>query len=70
MVDQSEWTIYRRKGHSQGRPYIPGEDMRYISVNSQDVPIAGGMVFRNPADYRDQWYVSQPYFEENLEEVE
>jgi hypothetical protein len=44
--------------------------MRYISVNSQDVPIAGGMVFRNPADYRDQWYVSQPYFEENLEEVE
>jgi hypothetical protein len=29
----------------------------------------GGMIARNPVDFRDQWYVSEPYFKENLEEV-
>lgn len=68
-VTQDTWRNYRRKGYSQMRPYVPGEDMTRISVNSQDRPMLGGMIARNPVDFRDQWYISETYFKENLEEV-
>lgn len=67
------WRKYRRKGFSEMRPYIPGEDMTGISVNKEDVwelDRAGGMVARNTNNYEDQWYVAKKYFEEHLELVE
>lgn len=63
------WNQYRRKGFSEMRPYVPGEDMTGISVSATDTPEEGGMVARNPKDHADQWYVAKKYFVDNLEEV-
>ncbi len=63
------WKYYRRTGLSEMRPYIVGEDLSVVSVNSEDVPEDGGMVARNPKNHADQWYVAKKYFEDNLEEV-
>ena len=64
------WKWYRRKGLTPMRPYEPGEDLTGISVSAMDTPQAGGMIACNPANQLDQWYVTQAYFEANMEEVE
>lgn len=65
------WKQYRRKGLSEMRPYIKGEDLSKISVSKEDNPQQDmGMIARNPKNHADQWYVARKYFEENLEEVE
>ena len=61
---------YKRKGLSEMRPYIVGEDLSEISVSDQDVPVKGGMIARNPKNHDDQWYVAKEYFEDNLELVQ
>jgi len=59
---------YRRKGLSEMRPYIKGEDLTGISVSATDNPeMDMGMVARNPKNHADQWYVARKYFEDNLE---
>ena len=63
----SEFKRYTRKGFSEMRLYVPGEDLSNISVADVDIPSLGGMVARNPRDHKDQWYVARKYFEENLE---
>ena len=60
------WGFYQRKGTSQMRPYIPGEDLTGISVDPEDTPEEGGMIARNPKNPNDEWYVSREYFEKNL----
>lgn len=65
----SEWKQYRRKGLSEMRPYVPGEDMTGISVSAVDTLKVGGMIARNPVNHEDQWYVAKEYFLDNLEEV-
>lgn len=63
-----DWNQYQRKGLSEMRPYIKGEDMTGISVSEVDDPENDmGMVARNPKNHVDQWYVSRKYFDENLE---
>ena len=64
----SEFKQYRRKGFSELRPYISGEDVTNISIADVDDPETDmGMVARNPQNHKDQWYVARKYFEENLE---
>ena len=64
----SEWKQYKRKGLSEMRSYIPGEDLTEISVSPEDNPEKDlGMVARNPENHADQWYVAKAYFEANLE---
>lgn len=64
------WKQYRRKGLSEMRPYVKGEDLTNISVSGTDNPEEDmGMIARNPKNHEDQWYVARKYFEENLEEV-
>lgn len=66
-----EFKEYRRKGFSEMRPYVKGEDLSKISVASVDNPEEDmGMIARNPKNHADQWYVARKYFEENLELVE
>lgn len=61
---------YKRKGLSEMRPYVKGEDITKISVSPEDNPEEDmGMVARNPNNHADQWYVARKYFEDNLEEV-
>ena len=62
----SEFKKYVRKGFSEMRPYVPGEDLSNVSVAAVDIPELGGMVARNPKNYEDQWYVAKQYFEDNL----
>jgi hypothetical protein len=61
------WHKYIRKGVSEMRPYIPGEDLAGVSVSSEDIPEQGDMIARNPDNHADQWLVAQAYFEKNLE---
>jgi hypothetical protein len=61
---------YQRKGLSEMRAYIQGEDLTGISVSTADNPETDmGMVARNPLNHSDQWYVAREYFNENLEEA-
>ena len=70
----SEFKQYRRKGLSEMRPYVEGEDLNeIISISDADIkngsPKLGDMIARNPKNHSDQWLVAKQYFEENLEEV-
>lgn len=67
-----EFKQYSRKGLSEMRTFVPGEDLSKISVSPEDLKLKtlqGGYVARNPANHEDQWYVAKKYFEDNLEEV-
>lgn len=67
---EDEFRQYKRKGLSEMRPYLAGEDMTNISVADVDNPIQDmGMIARNPLNHKDQWYVARKYFEDNLELV-
>lgn len=67
----STWKQYRRKGLSEMRPYVKGEDLTGISVSNVDKPEEDmGMIARNPKNHADQWYVARKYFEDNLEPVD
>jgi hypothetical protein len=61
------WKLYRRKGLSSMRPYIPGEDLTGITVSKEDIPELGGMIARNPDNSADQWYVAKAWFAKNYE---
>jgi hypothetical protein len=67
----TQYVNYRRKGLSQGRPYVPGETMDNISISEIDritgSPKAGDMIFRNPDNYPDQWLVAEAYFRKHFE---
>ena len=64
----NEFKQYKRKGLSEMRPYILGEELSKISVSKEDEPETDmGMVARNPKNHEDQWYVARKYFNENLE---
>jgi hypothetical protein len=61
---------YKRKGLSEMRPYVVGEDLSGISVSDEDKKLDsldGGYVARNPKNHADQWYVAKKYFDDNLE---
>lgn len=66
-----EWKQYKRKGLSEMRPYVPGEDVTGVSVSEADAsagsPKLGDMIARNPKNHDDQWLVAKKYFEDNLE---
>jgi hypothetical protein len=65
-----EWKQYKRKGLSEMRPYVKGEDLSGVSVSPENNPETDmGMIARNPNNHKDQWYVARKYFEDNLEEV-
>lgn len=67
------WKQYKRKGLSEMRPYINGEDTIGISISDADKnagsPKDGDMIARNPKNHNDQWLVAKKYFEDNLELV-
>ena len=70
-MEASEWRLYKRRGLSEMRPYVLGEDLAGVSVSAQDDPPNDmGMIARNPKNHADQWYVARKYFEDNLEPAE
>lgn len=70
----TEFTKYRRKQIAELRPYVPGEQLKNVSVSSEDTnagsPKAGDMIARNPKNHDDQWLVAAEYFATNFEPVE
>ena len=66
-MDSKEWKKYRKTACAEMRPYIPGEDLSEVSVSPEDTPGEGGMVSRNPANHRDQYYVAADFFKQNYE---
>jgi len=63
----SNFKQYIRVNIAELRPYILGESLLNISVNSVDNPETDmGMIARNPDNPRDLWYVSRAYFESNF----
>ncbi len=65
----SDWKMYRKTGLAEMRPYVPGEDLSGMSVNSEDTPEVGGMIARNQSNHADQWYVAKDFFNKNYEEA-
>ena len=64
------WKHYKRKGLTEARPYVHGEDLSSVSVSAEDDPLTDmGMIARNPDNHDDQWYIARAYFDKNLEEV-
>lgn len=67
----SEWNLYKRKGLSEMRPYVPGDDMAGVSISDADKnagsPKEGDMIARNPKNHDDKWLVAKKYFDDNLE---
>lgn len=66
----NEFKQYKRKGLSEMRLYVEGEDITTISVSDQDklLPtLVGGYIARNPKNHQDLWYVAEKYFNDNLE---
>lgn len=65
------WKQYKRKGLSEMRPYVVGEDLAHVSISKPDQengsPKQGDMIARNPKNHEDQWLVAKKYFEDNLE---
>ena len=65
------WQQYKRKGLSEMRPYVDGEDLTRVSISAADrdngSPKIGDMIARNPVNHDDQWLVAKKYFEDNLE---
>lgn len=68
-VQEIMWKQYRKKGITEMRPYIPGEDLSGISVSKEDTPEPGGMIARNSKNLNDQWYVAKQYYLDNYEEA-
>lgn len=67
------WNNYKRKGLSEMRPYVLGEELTGVSISEADKqngsPKEGDMIARNPKNHDDQWLVAKKYFEDNLELV-
>lgn len=67
-VAKNNWREYKRKGTTEMRPYITGEDLTGISVSDADDPRTDlGMIARNPQNHDDQWYVARKWFDDNYE---
>jgi hypothetical protein len=67
------WKKYKRKGFTEMRPYIEGEELSGVSISDADKrngsPKPGDMIARNPKNHSDRWLVAQAYFEEHMEPV-
>jgi chlorite dismutase len=64
-----KWKSYMRVGIIEMRPYIVGENLSNINISTEITPKEGGMIARNPMDHKDQWYVTEEDFKENMEEI-
>lgn len=65
-----DWKRYGRKGFTEMRPYIEGEELPpSVSISkadlSQGCPKVGDMIARNSEDHSDQWLVNETFFKEN-----
>ena len=66
-----EFKQYERKGLSEMRPYVKGEDLSDIGVSPEYTPETDmGMVARMPDNHKDQWYVCKKQFEANFRPAE
>lgn len=70
-MNTHQWKQYKRKGLSEMRPYVEGEDLSGVTITEADrvngSPKLGDMIARNPKNYSDQWLMAKKYFEDNLE---
>lgn len=68
-----EFKQYRRRQIAELRPYVPGEDLRGVSISEADLkggsPKPGDMIARNPKNHDDRWLVEMQYFRDNFEPV-
>lgn len=67
----NEFKQYRRKQIAELRPYVPGDDIREVSISEPDrqagSPKTGDMIARNPKNHADKWLVAAQYFADNFE---
>lgn len=66
-MSNTNWKKYRKKTWQEMRPYVPGEDLTGISVSAEDILESGGMIARNPNNYKDKWYIGKDFFNANYE---
>jgi hypothetical protein len=69
-----EFKRYRRKGISELRPYVVGEDVTGVSISDEDKkagsPKEGDFIARNPENHADKWLMAAAFFQQaKLEEI-
>lgn len=68
----TRYTLYRKTGKVEARPWIEGDDMSEISVSPKDAqngsPKTGDWIARDPNDPEDMWLISEEFFHANYEE--
>lgn len=69
----SEFKPYRKSQIAEMREYIEGEDLRGVSISSEDrakgSPAPGDFIARNPRNHADEWLVSGQFVADNYEPV-
>lgn len=67
----TDFQQYRRKEIAELRPWVPGEELKGVSISEIDgdngSPKPGDMIARNPKKHEDQWLVAARYFADNFE---
>lgn len=57
------WEKFRKTAMQEMRPYVPGEDLRGVSVPDEDTPSLGGKIARGQDGER--WYISEKFVRNN-----
>ena len=62
VTDDNPFKEFKRKGFTEMRLYIKGEDLTDVSVSKEDNPETDmGYVARNPSNYKNSWYVAKAF---------
>lgn len=68
-VNQSDIDLFAAEGKLRVQDKL--SELLYVSISQQDLengsPKIGDMIARNPKNDKDQWLVSENYFNENFE---
>lgn len=62
VVNMHDWKLYKRRGYTEARPYVPGEDLTGVGIPAGVTPVEGGVIARDPSNPNDRWYVTRDLF--------
>ena len=69
----SDYIQYRRIAIAEIAPWVPGFDMKHVSVSQADLsdgsPREGDMIGRNPENHDDHWLIAADYFAANFKAI-
>ena len=67
---EEDFKTYALLQQVEARPYVPGEDMSGVTVQSYMTPEEGDMVARNPRNRDTLWLIPKVYFDSAYREFQ